>query len=101
MAIKGNFNPGVAAVLSLIFPGAGQIYKGQVLNGIFWCVFVLIGYILLVVPGVILHISCIYGAYSGGVKQKECPFCGEPIIVSAIKCKHCGSSLTKEVLPNA
>jgi TM2 domain-containing membrane protein YozV len=31
-------NPGVAAVLSLILPGVGQIYNGDFLRGIFWLV---------------------------------------------------------------
>ncbi|MQA37850.1 superinfection immunity protein [Rugamonas aquatica] len=30
---------------------------------------------------------------------KDCPFCAEPIRVAAIKCKHCGSSLTTEAQP--
>lgn len=25
--------------------------------------------------------------------KKDCPFCGEEILLSAIKCKHCGSDL--------
>lgn len=29
-------NPGVAAVLSLILPGAGQFYNGAFLQGILW-----------------------------------------------------------------
>lgn len=28
---------------------------------------------------------------------KDCPFCGEEILEKAIKCKHCGSDLTKPV----
>ncbi len=31
-------NPGLAAVLSLIVPGVGQIYNGAFLRGIFWLV---------------------------------------------------------------
>lgn len=30
--------PGVAAVLSFILPGAGQIYNGKVLRGIVWLI---------------------------------------------------------------
>ena len=30
--------PGVAAVLSLIVPGVGQIYNGDILRGLFWLV---------------------------------------------------------------
>jgi len=60
-----KWNPGIAALLSLVLPGAGQMYKGQVGNGIAWLVFVLIGYILFVLPGLILHLLCIFGAASG------------------------------------
>jgi TM2 domain-containing membrane protein YozV len=31
-------NPGVAAVLSAVIPGIGQIYNGDFLRGIFWLI---------------------------------------------------------------
>jgi TM2 domain-containing membrane protein YozV len=31
-------NPGLAAVLSLVIPGVGQIYNGDFLRGIFWLI---------------------------------------------------------------
>jgi TM2 domain-containing membrane protein YozV len=31
-------NPGTAAVLSLLIPGVGQFYNGDVLRGIFWLI---------------------------------------------------------------
>lgn len=31
-------NPGIAAVLSLILPGVGQIYNGHFLWGVFWLI---------------------------------------------------------------
>jgi TM2 domain-containing membrane protein YozV len=60
-----KWNGGIAALLSLIIPGAGQMYKGQVGNGLVWLIFVAIGYFMLVVPGLILHLFCIIGAASG------------------------------------
>jgi TM2 domain-containing membrane protein YozV len=60
-----RWNPGIAAVLSVFWPGLGQIYKGQVINGLVWMVVVFIGYLLLVVPGLILHVCCIIGAAMG------------------------------------
>ncbi|MEF2147229.1 zinc ribbon domain-containing protein [Aquilutibacter rugosus] len=60
-----TWHPGIAAVLSLVIPGAGQMYKGQVGAGIVWLVAVVIGYFLLVVPGLILHLLCILSAASG------------------------------------
>ncbi len=29
-------NPGVAAILSLVLPGAGQLYNGKFLRALFW-----------------------------------------------------------------
>ena len=59
------WSPGVAAVLSLVIPGAGQIYKGQVGQGIAWLLGVILGYAFFIVPGLILHLSCIVTAASG------------------------------------
>jgi TM2 domain-containing membrane protein YozV len=51
-------------VLSLVIPGAGQMYKGQIGPGIGWLIGTVAGYCLFIVPGLILHIVCIYKAYS-------------------------------------
>ena len=102
-----TWNPGVAAVLSLLIPGAGQIYKGQIFNGLFWLVFVVIGYFAFVVPGVILHIFCIIGAASGKKAvidpdkptpqtHVKCPECAELVRKEAMKCKHCGCVLVPQ-----
>ena len=57
--------PGVAAVLSLIVPGVGQIYNGKFLRGLFW---------LIITPGFwigtggflgwVCHLVSAYTAYS-------------------------------------
>ena len=57
-------NPGMAAVLSAILPGLGQIYNGRFLWGIFW---------LIITPGFwigtggmlgwVCHIIAAYQAY--------------------------------------
>jgi len=60
-----KWSPGVAALLSFLIPGAGQIYKGSILNGLIWFVLVGGGYVLFFVPGLILHLFCIIGASSG------------------------------------
>jgi TM2 domain-containing membrane protein YozV len=31
-------HPGVAAVLSIVIPGVGQIYNGDFLRGVFWLI---------------------------------------------------------------
>ncbi|HKQ53046.1 MAG TPA: hypothetical protein VJT74_11790, partial [Pyrinomonadaceae bacterium] len=53
------------AVLSLLIPGVGQMYKGRVGEGIMWLLFTPIGYVLFILPGLILHIICIIDAARG------------------------------------
>lgn len=60
-----KWSPGVAAVLSFLIPGLGQMYKGQIFNGLGWFVVTAIGYIVLIIPGIVLHLICIIGAASG------------------------------------
>jgi TM2 domain-containing membrane protein YozV len=60
-----KWNPGVAAVLSFFVPGAGQIYKGRIGLGLIWLAGTVLGYAAFVFPGIIVHIACIYNAYSG------------------------------------
>ena len=58
-------NPGLAALLSLVIPGVGQIYNGRVLAGILW---------LIITPGLwigsggllgwVCHVVAAYTAYS-------------------------------------
>ncbi len=38
MQPEREYNPGLAAVLSLVVPGVGQIYNGDFLRGIFWLI---------------------------------------------------------------
>ena len=108
MSTNTDWNPGVAAVLSLVIPGAGQIYKGQIFNGLFWLLCVVIGYAMFVFPGVLLHVFCIIGAYSGKSAaptaktqdqddRVKCPDCRELVMKDARKCKHCGCHIAVSV----
>ena len=54
-----EFNPGIAMVLSFLWPGLGQIYRGRLLRGLAWMVAVPIGYVCFIVPGLVLHLLCI------------------------------------------
>ncbi len=60
-----RWSPGLAAVLSFFVPGLGQLYKGQIINGLVWFCLVGVGYLALVVPGLVLHFFCVVGAASG------------------------------------
>jgi hypothetical protein len=59
------WNPGVAALMSFLIPGAGQIYKGQIFKGILYLLVVAVGYAAFVLPGVILHVLAILDAVQG------------------------------------
>ena len=61
--MSDEHNDGVAAVLSLVIPGAGQIYKGNLTDGFCWMAAVILGYLCMFFPGLILHIVCVYYAY--------------------------------------
>jgi TM2 domain-containing membrane protein YozV len=63
LALRGNrqASPGLAAVLSLLLPGAGQIYTGHFVGAILWFLLVSAGYTL-VLPGLFLHLLCVASA---------------------------------------
>ena len=44
--------PGVAALLSFLIPGVGQIYNGDILRGLFW---------LIITPGLWLGSAGLFG----------------------------------------
>ena len=54
-------SPGLAAVLSLFVPGAGQLYVGRPFAALLWFLVTTAGYAL-ILPGLILHMFCIVSA---------------------------------------
>ena len=54
-------NPALAALLSLLLPGAGQLYAGRPLSAVLWFILVTAGYVLFL-PGLLLHVFCIGSA---------------------------------------
>jgi TM2 domain-containing membrane protein YozV len=56
-------SPLLAGALSLLVPGAGQIYTGNFLSAILWFILVSAGYTL-ILPGLFLHLFCIAAAAS-------------------------------------
>ncbi|HEY4058621.1 MAG TPA: hypothetical protein VGM39_18540 [Kofleriaceae bacterium] len=69
LALRGGraASPALAALLSLVIPGAGQLYAGRPLAAALWLIFVAAGYVLFL-PGVLLHIWCI-GAAAGAAHR--------------------------------
>lgn len=53
---------GAAAACSLLIPGLGQTMKGQVAKGLFFLVGAIIGYMLFIIPGMLVHIVAIADA---------------------------------------
>lgn len=64
-----KWNPALAAVLSMFFPGLGHLYKGKILSGFIWFVVVVCGYMMLIVPGIILHLICIAASATGNTEK--------------------------------
>ncbi len=59
-----SWSPGVAAVLSVFVPGLGQIYKGDIAIGIVIFIVTAIGYVVFILPGLLIHIYAVSTAYS-------------------------------------
>lgn len=71
--------PIVSAILSLIFPGLGQLYNGQNKKGIYFIIIAIVSVILmLLIVGIILYalfwIWSIFDAYSSAVKLNKGEF---------------------------
>ena len=49
-------DPALAAILSFLCTGLGQVYIGKVARGIVFFFLTVLGYLLWFIPGVILHI---------------------------------------------
>ena len=58
-------SPGIAAVLSFVIPGLGQLYTGRLLAAALWFLGTALAYWAIVVPGFIAHALCIWSAYQG------------------------------------
>jgi TM2 domain-containing membrane protein YozV len=63
MAFQPKQHPWIAAVLSFFLPGLGQVFNGYILRGVLWFVAVGIGYWMLIIPGVVLHATCVIMAF--------------------------------------
>jgi len=56
-------SPGIAAVLSVLLPGLGQVYSGRLLAGGLWFLVTGFAYWAVLVPGFLAHALCIWSAY--------------------------------------
>ena len=60
-------HPGIAAVLSVVVPGLGQVYNGRLIVGAIWLAAALFGYAAVLVPGTLIHAASVYCAYRGAI----------------------------------
>jgi TM2 domain-containing membrane protein YozV len=56
-------SPGIAAVLSVLMPGLGQLYSGRILHAGLWFLGTSFAYWAILVPGFLAHIFCVWSAY--------------------------------------
>ena len=62
LVVRRGPSPGIAAVLSVIIPGLGQVYSGNLLSGALWFLATGVAYWLWL-PGPFVHAACIWFAY--------------------------------------
>ena len=65
MLVRRGPSPGIAAVLSVLIPGLGQVYNGNLIGGAVWFLAASFGYWAILVPGFLLHALSVWFAYRG------------------------------------
>lgn len=65
MAPVQRWSRGTAMLFSFLIPGLGQVYKGQPINGLVWFMLAVIGYVMFIFPGVVVHVCSVLGAATG------------------------------------
>lgn len=68
---RKNRRSWIAAFLSFVIPGVGQMYNSRILVGFIWLVLTVVGYVLLIIPGLILHFICVGLAFRGATAEKR------------------------------
>ncbi|MDD1696014.1 MAG: hypothetical protein LUQ54_03865 [Methanoregula sp.] len=64
-------NAAIALILSLFFTGSGQVYNGETVKGIGILICALIGYMLFIIPGILVVCYGIYDAYTTAQKMNK------------------------------
>jgi len=60
-----------AALLSLVFPGFGQVYNGQYKKGVLFLLGVVFGAVVYVIPGLIIHAIGIWDAWKTATRMND------------------------------
>jgi TM2 domain-containing membrane protein YozV len=64
-------NPIISLILSFFISGLGQVYNGETLKGVALFFGTIIGYMIFVIPGVIVWVYGMYDAYTTAKKMNE------------------------------
>lgn len=64
-----KWSPSAAVLIGLVLPGGGQIYRGQAGTGIVLLISSIVGYILCIIPGLIIHIIAIISGAIGDTRK--------------------------------
>ena len=68
IVIRRAPHPGIAAVLSVLAPGLGQVYAGRLLAGGLWFLGTAIAYHAVLIPGFLVHAVCVWSAYRSALE---------------------------------
>ncbi len=63
LVVRRAPSPGIAAVLSVLIPGLGQVYAGRLVAGGLWFLATALFYWAILLPGFIAHALCVWSAY--------------------------------------
>lgn len=63
VVVRRGPSPGIAAVLSVVIPGLGQVYSGNLLTGAVWFVATALFYSAILLPGFLCHAFCVWSAF--------------------------------------
>ena len=64
-------SPGVAAVLSVLIPGLGQVYVGRLGAGAAWFLATGFCYWAILLPGFLVHALCVWSAYESAREFRD------------------------------
>ncbi|WNY24348.1 hypothetical protein MmiHf6_16790 [Methanimicrococcus hongohii] len=64
-------SPFLAVILSFFWTGLGQLYNGKFLKGILFQIGIIIGFIFLIIPGIIVWIVGLWDAYNDSEKMNR------------------------------
>lgn len=62
--VKSKPSKGIAAVINIVFPGAGHLYQGRVLVGTILFFLTVLGYFFFFLPGLVMHFLVVLDAFS-------------------------------------